>query len=133
MESSRVQATWLMELVGGARRRLRAFAAAASSTGHDSTREFTHMLLIARPFRCLLHICTCPGKVPVMARDGYLLTAGSSQKTEHSETGDAAHPDAAILCAGGDALTIVAELQQKHIVPMPLQPTELCGRWQARK
>jgi hypothetical protein len=41
--SSCVQATWLMEFVGGALRRLRALAAAASSTGHDSTSAAAHI------------------------------------------------------------------------------------------
>ena len=56
--SSMVQATWLMEGLGGARRRLRAAAAASSSMGQDSTSEDVHMLARARPRLCRLHTCS---------------------------------------------------------------------------
>lgn len=57
MLSSRVQATWLMEGLGGARRRLRAAAAASSSMGQDSTSEDAHMVLSTLPRLCLFQIC----------------------------------------------------------------------------
>ncbi len=139
MLSSRVQATWLMELVGGARRRLRALAAAASSTGHDSTSDTAHMLLTARPFRCRLQICRTPG-FPCQESLHMSLRMVGKGEGEHSITQarrmswawkEAAHPDAAILSTGGDALAVVAELQQQHIMSVALEATELCGCRQA--
>jgi hypothetical protein len=66
-------------------------------------------------------------------KNGELMHNLKAVANGNCKTGEAAHPNTAILCTRGNALAIVAELQQQHIMPMPLQPTELCGKGQAHE